>query len=37
MGGSSTPKSSKILMNWGTMAIMMNVKMPTATITTTIG
>ena len=37
IGGSVVPKSSKIFLNCGTILIMMNVRMPTATLTTTIG
>ena len=37
IGGSSVSKSSKIFTNAGTILIMMNVKMPTATETTTTG
>ena len=37
IGGSSRSNSLKILRNAGTILIMMNVKMPTATVTTTIG
>ena len=37
MPGSSVPKSSKICLNAGTILSMMNVRMPTATMTTTTG
>jgi len=37
MSGSVLPKSSKIFLNCGTIFSMMNVRMPTATHTTTTG